>query len=93
MSIIIKPVTSEKSINSTAGGKYIFKVNIKSNKHEILKAIEDLYKVKVLKVNIINSKAEEKLIRGKFKSQSKPWKKAIVSIKKGQKIEGFEIKE
>jgi len=93
MNIIIRPVISEKSINDTASGKYIFKVNIKSNKHQILKAIEDLYKVKVLKVNIINVKAEERLIRGKFKSEKKAWKKAIVSIKKGQKIEGFEIKE
>jgi len=93
MSIIIKPIISEKSINNTTAGKYVFKVNKKSNKNQIAKEIESLYKVKVLKVNIINSKAEKRLVRGRFKSESKPWKKAIVTIKKGQKIEGFEAKE
>jgi len=93
MRIILKPVISEKSINDTVAGKYIFKVDPKANKHEIAKAIKDLYKVDILKVNTLKIKPEEKLIRGRFKSSSRLWKKAVVTIKKGQKIEGFEIKE
>lgn len=93
MRVIYKPIISEKSMNETAAGKYIFKVAPKANKQQIAKAIEEMYKVAVLKVNSIKVKPEERLVRGRFKSKTKLWKKAIVTIKKGQKIEGFEIKE
>jgi len=93
MRVIYKPIISEKSMNETATGKYIFKVAPKANKQQIAKAIEEMYKVAVLKVNSIKVKPEERLVRGRFKSKTKLWKKAIVTIKKGQKIEGFEIKE
>lgn len=93
MRIILKPIISEKSINETSAGKYVFKVATKANKHEITQAIRDLYKVDVLKVNTIKIKPEARLVKGRFRSLSRCWKKAVITLKKGQKIPGFEIKE
>lgn len=91
--ILIKPVISEKSIAAIEANKYLFKVAKSANKQEIKKDIEANYKVNVTKVNVLVVKSEEKLIRGRFPSKIKGWKKAIVTIKKGQKIADFEIKE
>jgi len=72
--------------------KYLFRVAQKANKAEIAKAIFNLYKVKPLKINITSIKGEQKLIRGRFHAKIKPWKKATVTLKKGDKIPGFEEK-
>jgi len=89
---ILRPVITEKTMNYATQGKYTFEV-AEANKPEIAKAIEKAFKVEVTKVNISISKPENKLIKGRFKATTKLWKKAIVTIKKGQKIEGFEVKE
>lgn len=91
--ILIKPIVSEKSISATENGKYLFSVAKSSNKHTIKKSVEENYKVNVIKVNIMTVKPEEKIVKGKYKAKIKGWKKAIVTVKKGQKISGFEIKE
>lgn len=91
--ILIKPIISEKSIGATEIGKYLFSVAKSSNKHQIKNSVEENYKVNVIKVNIMTVKPEEKIVKGKYKAKIKGWKKAIVTIKKGQKIAGFEIKE
>lgn len=92
MQILIEPKISEKAIGAADQGKYIFKVNPKANKPQVAKAIEDLYKVVVTKVNIVHNPGEVKLTRGRFKTKIRPFKKAIVTLKKGQKIPGFEEK-
>lgn len=82
MEIILKPHLTEK----IKGDKYVFKVNRKANKPEIKKAIEKEHKVNVLKVNIINVPLKPRQLRG-IKGYKKGYKKAIVTIKHGQKIE------
>jgi large subunit ribosomal protein L23 len=92
MQILIEPKISEKAIGMSQAGKYVFKVHPKANKAQVAHAIEELYKVKVVKVNMIHNPQEEKIIRGRFRSKIKSFKKAVVTLKKGQKIPGFEEK-
>jgi len=87
--IIIKPVVTEKSMNLLADNKYTFVVDKKSNKTEIKNAIEDIFKVKVDKVSTMIIKGKPKRM-GKFEGRTSDRKKAIVSLKAGQKIKLFE---
>lgn len=92
MRSLISPVITEKSIAKVVDGKYIFRIRQNANKPQIAKAISEFYKVNVVKVNIINNQNEEIIVRGRHKATKKGYKKAIVTIKKGQKIPGFEEK-
>ena len=77
--VIIKPIVTEKSSEGLQDGKYTFKVNKKATKVEIAKAVEKLFEVKVLKVNTISVKGEEKRV-GAHTGFTSDWKKAIVTI-------------
>jgi len=90
--ILDKPVITEKSLTGTAEGKYVFKVSPKANKPLIAKEVEDLYKVEVTAVNIVKMQPHKRYVKGRQIVSQKGWKKAVVTLKKGQKIEGFEIK-
>lgn len=90
--ILITPIITEKAIGKIANGTYTFKVIKEANKAQVAESVSDLYKVKVTKVNMIKIKSIEKLVRGRFKAKVRGWKKAIVTLKKGQKIPGFEEK-
>lgn len=90
--ILLKPIITEKSMNSVASGKYVFQVNPKVNKIEIFKAVRDIYKVKPTKVNLINIKSRAKIFQGKYSGSTKGWKKAIITLKKDQKINEFNVK-
>ena len=92
MRLLVKPIITEKAISKIAEGKYIFQVKPQANKPEISKEIMALYKVDVIDINIINKKGKEKLIKGRYKSKKQDVKKAIVTLKKGQKIPGLEEK-
>ena len=83
---IISPVVTEKSTNLSNQNKIIFKVPIGSNKTSLKKNVEKLFKVNVIKVNIINKKSSIKISRGK-KIKKKGYKKAIITLKKGQNID------
>ena len=85
-SILVKPHISEKASNLTSSNKYIFEVAKKANKPEIKKAVESLYGVNVLSVNIINIPSKRRRL-GRISGWRKGYKKAIVEIKEGQKIE------
>jgi Ribosomal protein L23 len=87
--IIIKPVVTEKSMNLLADNKYTFVVDKKSNKTEIKNAIEDIFSVKVEKVSTMIIKGKPKRM-GKFEGRTSDRKKAVVSLKPGQKIKLFE---
>lgn len=87
--IIIKPVVTEKSMDLLADNKYTFIVDKRSNKTEIKNAIEDIFKVRVEKVYTMNVKGKPKRM-GKFVGRTSDRKKAIVSLKSGQKIKLFE---
>jgi len=93
MRVLIRPVITEKSMQHVADSKYTFKVVGTANKPEITKVIKAMYKVEIIKVNIIKMKPQERLVRGRDKATDKAAKYAIVTVKKGQKIEGFEVKE
>ena len=94
--IILRPVVSEKSIDESGRGKYTFAVNQRANKIQIKAAVEELYKkegVTVISVNVLTSKAKEKrrgTRRGRIVGHTTPWRKAIVTLAAGQKIEFFE---
>ena len=83
---ILKPVITEKSTNLSSFNKVVFKVNKSANKKIIKKNIEKIFKVNVVKINIINKKNNKKIIRGK-KVKVKGYKKAIITLKKGQSID------
>ena len=94
--IILRPVVSEKSIDESGRGKYTFAVPQRANKIQIKAAVEELYKkegVTVISVNVLTSKAKEKrrgTRRGRIVGHTTPWRKAIVTLAAGQKIEFFE---
>ena len=83
---IISPVVTEKSTNLSEQNKIMFKVNKSFNKNSIKKNIEKIFKVEVIKVNIINKKSKTKTTRGR-KVRISGFKKAIVTLKKGQNID------
>ena len=94
--IILRPVISEKTIDESGRGKYTFAVHDKANKIQIKAAVEELYKkesVTVVSVNVLTTKAKEKRRgnrRGQTIGHTTPWRKAIVTLAAGQKIEFFE---
>jgi large subunit ribosomal protein L23 len=94
--IVVRPVISEKSIDESGRGKYTFAVHQKANKIQIKAAVEALYKkenVTVVSVNVMTMKAKEKKRgnrRGQTIGHTSPWRKAIVTLAPGQKIEFFE---
>lgn len=90
--IITKPRITEKSIGETDNSKFTFEIAPRANKIEVAKEIEGKYKVNVANVKIINKKGKPKRFRFHL-GKRKDIKKAIVTLKKGQKIPGFEIKE
>ena len=83
---IISPVITEKSTNLSEQNKIVFKVNKDANKKNLKKSIEKIFKVSVIKVNIINKKTRTKLTRGR-KVKVTGYKKAIITLKKGQSID------
>ena len=84
--VLIKPLITEKA---TATGTYLFAVNPKTNKQEIKKAIQIVYGVFPRKVNVINS-GGRKVRWGQSKGSTKAWKKAIIYLNEGDKIDTFE---
>ena len=91
--IVIHPVISEKSMDEAQRGKYTFAVHADANKIQIAAAVEELFKVTVLGVNVLTTKAKEKrggMRRSRVGGRTTPWRKAIVTLAPGQKIEFFE---
>lgn len=84
--VLIKPVHSEKSLLMNEMSKYTFIVNKNSNKHDIAKAVNSIFNVEVNKVNIINVKGKSKIFK-KVKGFTSGFKKAIISLVKGQQID------
>ena len=83
---LISPIVTEKSTNLSEQNKIVFKIPLGSNKKNLKKNIEKIFKVNVTKINIINKKSRLKITRGK-KVKIKGFKKAIVTLKKGQNID------
>ena len=83
---ILSPIVTEKSTNLSEQNKVVFKVPTTSNKSNLKKNIEKIFKVNVTKVNIINKQNRTKVTRGK-KVNVQGYKKAIITLKKGQNID------
>tara|TARA_B100001109_G_C18778849_1_gene434409 strand:- start:448 stop:741 length:294 start_codon:yes stop_codon:yes gene_type:complete len=83
---ILSPVVTEKSTNLSEQNKIVFKVPGSSNKTNLKKNIEKIFKVNVTKINIINKQSRKKITRGR-KVKVKGYKKAIITLKKGQTID------
>ena len=83
---IISPVVTEKSTNLSDQNKIVFKVRKNANKNILKKNIEKIFKVNVTKINIINKQSRKKFTRGR-KVKVSGFKKAIITLKKGQSID------
>ena len=83
---ILSPLVTEKSTNLSEQNKIVFKVPTGANKVNLKKNIEKIFKVNVTKINIINKKNRIKIARGK-KIKVSGFKKAIITLKKGQSID------
>ena len=91
--IILRPVISEKSMDETQRGKYTFRVAVNANKHQVKAAIEELFKVDVVTINISMTQPKEKSRnrgRSRIEGWTSKWKRAVVTLAAGQKIEFFE---
>jgi large subunit ribosomal protein L23 len=83
---ILTPMLTEKSTNLSEQNKIVFKVPFKANKVNLKKNIETIFKVNVTKINIINKQNRTKIAKGK-KVKVQGYKKAIITLKKGQSID------
>ena len=83
---IISPSVTEKATSLSEFNKIVFKVHKKASKNSIKKNIEKIFKVKVVKINTINLKGKSKMVRNR-KAYKPGYKKAIVTLKKGQSID------
>ena len=83
---VISPNVTEKSTSLSEFNKVVFKVHKGANKNTIKKNIEKIFKVNVIKINTINLKGKSKIVRNK-RSYKSGYKKAIVTLKKGQSID------
>jgi large subunit ribosomal protein L23 len=87
--VLIAPVVSEKSYHQITENRYTFKVHKDAHKTQIRQAVEELFDVKVIGVNVIKMQPKPKR-RGLIKGTRPGWKKAIVELKTGDRIEIFE---
>jgi large subunit ribosomal protein L23 len=91
--ILLRPIVTEKLTQLESKHQYAFEVEKNANKIEIQKAIEKQYNVTVLNLRTVNYKGKQKsqlTRRGRFTGKTSSWKKAVVTIKEGEKIEFFE---
>ncbi len=88
--VIEKPLVTEKGTDMLADGNWVvFRVNLEANKIQILEAVQKIFDVKVLHVNTQVVRGKRRRF-GKAMGQSKAWKKAMVQLKEGDKIQIFE---
>ena len=86
--IIIRPVITERSFDMQEYNRFTFEVAKTASKIEIAKAVEEIFDVKVLKVNTVNVKSKKKRMRN-IEGKTRTWKKAIVTLAEGDTIELF----
>lgn len=87
--ILIRPLVTEKATNLNSTGKYVFVVSLKANKIEIANAVESIYGIKPLQVNLSNVKGK-RVARGRIRGQRSNWRKAIITLPAGKSIKIYE---
>lgn len=87
--ILVRPIVTEKNTALSEVGKYSFEVALAANKIEVKRAVEEIFKVKVTAVNVL--KVPGKMRRmGRTSGMTRTWKKAIVTLAPGERIELFQ---
>jgi large subunit ribosomal protein L23 len=84
--VIVRPLITEKNTSQVAEGKYTFEVARSANKIQIREAVQKIFKVDVTAVNVMNVRGKERGI-GRNKGVAPNWRKAVVTLKEGQRIE------
>ena len=87
--VIVRPVVTEKTTDMGESDKYTFEVAPDANKNEVKQAVEKFFGVKVLDVRTMNIKGKPKRL-GRYMGRRKDWKKAIVTLQSGDKIDLFD---
>lgn len=88
--VIVRPVVTEKTTGMGESNKYVFEVAPAANKVEIRQAVERYFGVKVLDVRTMNMKGKPKRL-GMYTGRRPGWKKAIVTVGEGDKIDLFDV--
>lgn len=88
--VIVRPVVTEKTTDLGEHDKYVFEVASEANKNEVKQAVERFFGVKVLDVHTLNMKGKPKRL-GRHMGRRKDWKKAIVTLQSGDKIDLFDV--
>ncbi len=90
--VVKRPIISEKSTAlAEVAGRYVFEVSVQANKQEIRDAVQKLFNVKVSKVHTMIMQGKMKRV-GRFETKRSNWKKALVTLAEGQKIDFFQAK-
>lgn len=87
--ILVKPIVSERSVAQMEENKYTFKTDKRANKIEIKRAVEEVFNVNVVEVKTMIVKGKVKRM-GRYQGKTPDWKKAIVTLQAGDKIEMFD---
>ena len=87
--VLIKPLITEKNTMLGAQGKYTFKIDRRANKTQVKEAVEAIFKVDVTAVNTISVPPKSRRV-GRTIGKTQAWKKAVVTLRPGQRIEIFE---
>lgn len=95
MTVLIEPVLTEKTniLREGESRKYVFKVDRRANKIQIMGAVKELFNVQPVACNIVNVKSKPRMARtksGMRYGKTTPWKKAIITLKAGDKIDSVE---
>jgi large subunit ribosomal protein L23 len=90
LEVIVAPLITEKATRLSGENKFLFEVRRDANKIQIKDAVERSFKVRVLSVNVINMKGKGRRVRGNRMKHRPDWKKAVVTLAEGDKIELFE---
>ena len=90
LEVIRRPLITEKGARLGTEHKYVFQVHTGSNKHQIKEAVEKAFNVRVTGVNVMNVKGKSRRTRSRRMTHAPDWRKAVVSLAPGDKIELFE---
>ena len=88
--VLRRPVVTEKSMDLADQGKYVFEVDRRANKHQIKDAVEEVFDVTVLSVNVIKMPPKRSRYGRRVIVKEPAWKKAIVTLSEGDSISFFE---
>jgi large subunit ribosomal protein L23 len=87
--VLVRPIITEKGTALAASAKYLFAVELNANKISVSKAIEELYGIRPVKVNMVRLEGKTK-VRGRIVGKRKDWKKAVVTLPAGKTINVYE---